>query len=58
MEKYFEQNNYSRYATGLFKFRPDSIRLMNWMVYYDLVFRKKKHFDSMAFYLKHLNDIS
>ena len=43
MEKDFEQKNYSRYATGLFIIRPDSIRLMNWMVYYDLVFRKKKN---------------
>ena len=35
LNPYFEQNNYSLTATGIYKIGHDSIRLMKWICYYD-----------------------
>ena len=37
----FEQNRYSKTAQGVYKIGHDSIRLMEWLAYYDRFFLRK-----------------
>ena len=55
----FEQNCYSRTATGIFEIGYDAIRLMKWICYYDRSYYENiNYFDLMASILKGLkNDI-
>ena len=39
----FEQNYYSRTAIGTYKTGHDSIRLLEWLAYYDRLFLRKEH---------------
>ena len=41
----FEQKYYSRTSTGLYTIGYDSIRLMNWLAYYD-----RSYFENENFY--------
>ena len=55
----FEQHYWSRTAKGIYKIAPDSIRLMNWICYYDRSYYEKIiYFDHMASILKCLNETS
>ena len=53
----FEQNYYSRTATGLYKIGHDSRRLMKWMAYYDK-YGTRNSFDVIASVLSCLSKIS
>ena len=55
----FEQNYWSRTATGIYKIDHDSIRLMKWMCYYDRsYYENKNYYDLMGSLYNHLNEIS
>ena len=54
----FEQNYWSRTATGIYKIRHDSIRLMKWICYYDRSYHENtNYYDLMASILTCLNEI-
>ena len=53
----FDQNYWSKTATGVYKFRHDSIRLMEWLIYYDRSYYDNMNFfDLMGSICKYLND--
>ena len=55
----FEQDYYSRTATGNDKFGHDSIRLLKWLIYYDRsYYDNMNYYDLMGSILKFLNEIS
>ena len=55
----FEQNYWSRTATGIYKIGHDSIRLMEWICYYDRSYYENvNYFVLMGSICKHLNEIS
>ena len=55
----FEQNYWSRTATGIYKFGHDSTRLMKWICYYDRsYYENSNYYDLMASILTCLNEIS
>ena len=55
----FEQNHWSRTATGFNKIGHDSIRLMKWICYYDRShYENVNYYDLMVSICKHLNEIS
>ena len=55
----FEQNYWSRTATGIYKIGHDSIRLMKWLWYYDRShYENIKYYDLMGSICKHLNEKS
>ena len=56
----FEQNYWSRTATGIYKIGHDSIRLMKWICYNDRSFYEKiNYYDLMGSICKHFkNDIT
>ena len=55
----FEQNKYSITSTGIYKIAHDSIRLLNWIWYYDRSYYEKiKYYDLMSSVCKYLNEIS
>ena len=55
----FEQNLWSRTATGVYRIGLDSIRLMKWICYYD-----RSHYENINYYVSmcsvcnYLNEIS
>ena len=55
----FEQNHFSRTASGVYKIGHDSFRLMKWICYYDRSYYEKiNYYDLMASICKFLkNDI-
>ena len=54
----YEQNYWSRTATGIYKIGHDSIRLMKWLACYDMSFYEKiKCFELLGPVLKYLNEI-
>ena len=54
----FEQNYWSRTATGIYKVGHDSIRLMKWICYYDRSFYENiNYYDLMGSVLKSLKEI-
>ena len=55
----FEQNYWSRTATGIYKIAHDNIGLMNWICYYDRSYHENiKYYDLMGSVCKHLNEVS
>ena len=55
----FEQKYYSRTSTGLYTIGYDSIRLLNWLAYYDRSnFENKIFYDLIASVLSCLTKIS
>ena len=55
----FEQDHYSRTATGIYKIGRDSIRLMKWLPYYDRSYYENVNYqDRMGSGLTCLNKIS
>ena len=55
----FEQDYWSRTATGIYKIGHDSIRLMKWICYYDRSYYENlNYYDLMGSILKFLNEIS
>ena len=51
----FEQDHWSRTATGKYKLGHDSIRLMKWLIYYDRSsYDNKNYFDLMGIIVKSL----
>ena len=55
----FEQNYWSRTATGIYKIGHDSIRLMKWICYYDRShYENINYYDLMGSICNHLNEIS
>ena len=55
----FEQNNWSRTAEGIYKIGHDSIRIMNWICYYDRSYHENKnYYDLMGSICKNLKEIS
>ena len=67
MEKYknmmknpdFEQDYWSKTATGIYKIGHDSIRLMKWICYYDRsYYENNNYYDLMGSCCKHLNELS
>ena len=55
----FEQNSWSRTATGIYKIGHDSIRLMKWICHYDRSYYENiNYYDLMGSICKHLNEIS
>ena len=55
----FEQNQYSRTATSIYKIGHDSIRLMKWIAYYDRSYYENiSYYDLMGSILKYLNEFS
>ena len=55
----FEQNNYSRSSQGVYKIGHDSIRITNWLAYYDRSYYEIiNYYDLMGSVLKSLNEIS
>ena len=55
----FEQNYWSKTATGIYKIGHDSIRLMKFICYYDRsYYENKNYYDLMGSICKHLNEIS
>ena len=55
----FEQNYWSRTATGIYKIGHDSIRLMKWICYYDRSYYENlNYYDLMGSICNHLNEIS
>ena len=55
----FEQNYWSRTATGIYKISHDSIRLRKWICYYDRSYYENiNYYDLMASILTCLNEIS
>ena len=56
----FEQNYWSRTATGIYKIAHDSIRLMKWICYYDRSYYENiNYYDLMGSICKYLkNDIT
>ena len=55
----FEQNYWSRTATGIYKIGHDSIRLRKWICYYDRYYYGNiNYYDLMGSALKCLNEIS
>ena len=54
----FEQNYWSRTATGIHKIGHDSTRLMKWICYYDRsCYENIKYYDLMGSVLKYLNEL-
>ena len=54
----FEQNNWSRTATGIYKIAHDSIRLMKWICYFDRSYYENiNYYDLMESICNHLNEI-
>ena len=55
----FEQNNYSKTSTDVYRIGHDIIRLMKWIWYYDRSFHEIiNYYDMMGSVLKFLNDVS
>ena len=55
----FEQNYWSRTATGIYKIGHGSIRLMKWICYYDgSYYENINYYDLTGSVLKCLNEIS
>ena len=55
----FEQDYWSRTATGIYKIGHDSIRLMKWICFHDRSFYENvNYFDMMGSVCNHLNEIS
>ena len=55
----FEQNYYSRTATGIYKKGKDSIRVIKWFVYFGRSYYEKiNYYDMMGSILKSPNEIS
>ena len=55
----FEEDYWSKTATGVYKVGHDSIRLMKWIIYYDRSFHdNKNYFDLMGSICKPSNEIS
>ena len=55
----FEQNYWSKTATGVYKIGHDSIRIMKWICYYDRSYYEIiMYYDLLASVCKHLNEIS
>ena len=55
----FEQDYWSRTATGIYKIGHNSIRLMKWVCYYDRSFYENiNYYDLMGSVCKHLNELS
>ena len=55
----FEQDLWSRTATGIYEIGHDSIRLMKWICYYDrCYYENMNYYDLMGSVLKCLNEIS
>ena len=54
----FEQNYWSRTATGIYKIGHDSIRLMKFICYYDRSFYENTNYNDLKGSIcKHLNEI-
>ena len=54
----FEQDPWSRTASGIYKIGHDSVRLMKWICYYDRFYYEKiNYYDLMCSVCKHLNEI-
>ena len=54
----FEQENWSKTATGIYKIGHDSIRIRKWLIYYDRsYYDKMNYFDLMGSILTCLNEI-
>ena len=55
----FQQDIYLRTAIGIYKVGNDSIRLMDWLAYYDRSYYVNiNYYDLMGSVLKYLNEIS
>ena len=55
----FEQNYWSRTASGIYRIGHDSIRLMKWICYYDIsYYENNNYYDLMGSLCNHLNEIS
>ena len=55
----FEQDYWSRTASGIYKIGQDSIRLMKWICYYDRShYENLNYYDLMGSVCKHLNEKS
>ena len=55
----FEQNFWSKTATGVYKIGHDSFRLMKWICYFDGTYYEKiNYYDLMGCILSCLNEIS
>ena len=48
MDGNFEQDYYSRTAAGSYRIGHGSIRLLEWMAFYDIYYEKLKFFDLLA----------
>ena len=59
LENYvFEQDNWSRTATGKYRIGHDSIKLMKWLAYYDRShYEKINYFDMMGCVLKYSKEV-
>ena len=54
----FEQNYWSRTATGIYKIGHDSIRLMKWICYYDRSYYENiNYYDLMGSICKYLIEL-
>ena len=54
----FEQNDYSRISTGVYKIGLDSIRLKKWLAYYDRSYQENiNYYDWMDSVLKYIKGI-
>ena len=55
----FEQNRFSRTATGIYKIGHESIRIMKWICHYDRFYYENMHYyDLIGSNLKNLNEVS
>ena len=55
----FEQNHYSKTSTGIHRIGHDSIRIMEWLFYYDRSYYENINYDDlMGIICKHLIEIS
>ena len=55
----FEQDHWSRTASGAYKIGHDSIRLIKWLFYYDRsYYDNMNYYDLMGSLCKYLNEVS
>ena len=55
----FEQDFWSRTATGIYKKGHNSVRLMKWICYYDRSYYENiNYYDLMGSVCKHLNELT
>ena len=53
----FDQNYYSRTATGIYKIGHDSVRLIKWLAYYDsFYYGTNNYYEMMGSTLKCFNE--